>query len=118
MTWRPDDAVVLGMKTQDTAAALTTWPLWLRRRVTIVCAQNGVENERLALRRFADVKGMCVMLPAAHMEPGRVEAYGRPLTGLLDVGVYPAGRDATSERIAKDLEASAFSSTASDDMMR
>jgi 2-dehydropantoate 2-reductase len=118
LTWRPDDAVVLGMKTQDTAAALNDLAAVAPPAVTIVCAQNGVENERLAVRRFADIKGMCVMLPAAHMAPGRVEAYGRPLTGLLDVGAYPSGRDRTSEQIAEDLEASTFSSTASDDVMR
>ena len=30
----------------------------------VVCAQNGVDNERTALRRFAHVYGMSVLLPA------------------------------------------------------
>ena len=42
----------------------------------IVCLQNGVENERLALRLFESVYGAVVMLPAAHLDPGVVQAYG------------------------------------------
>ncbi len=116
--WKSDDVVVLAMKTQDTAAALQDLSASAPPTVTIVCAQNGVENERLALRCFAHVHGMCVMLPAAHISPGHVEAYGRPVTGLLDIGAYPRGRDRTTERIAADLGSSGFSSVAVDDVMR
>ena len=65
-----------------------------RRRLPIVCAQNGVENERVALRRFDNVYGMCVMCPATHLEPGRVEASSSPVTGLMDLGRWPTGADA------------------------
>ena len=41
------------------------------------CAQNGVENERLALRRTSPVYGVCVMLPGEHVEPGVVERVRR-----------------------------------------
>ncbi len=116
--WKTDDVVVLGMKTQDTAAALRDLSACAPPTATIVCAQNGLENERLALRSFAQVLGMCVMLPAAHISPGRVEAYGRPMTGLLDIGAYPQGRDRVAERIAADLEAASFSSHVVDDVMR
>ncbi|MDQ6697360.1 MAG: 2-dehydropantoate 2-reductase [Actinomycetota bacterium] len=116
--WKSDDVAVLAMKTQDTAAALQDLAACAPPTVTIVCAQNGLENERLALRAFAQVHGMCVMLPAAHISPGEVEAYGRPLTGLLDVGAYPSGRGRITERIAEDLDAAGFSSHAVDDVMR
>jgi 2-dehydropantoate 2-reductase len=114
IAWRADDVVLLAMKTQDTTAAIATLPM----NVPIVCAQNGVENERIAARRFANVYGMCVMLPAQHLEPGVVEASSAPITGLLDVGVYPNGVDQTSEEIAKTLSASSFESVPRADIMR
>jgi 2-dehydropantoate 2-reductase len=86
--------------------------------VHVVCAQNGVENERLALRRFANVHGMCVMLPATHLEPGVVEVSGTPVAGILDVGRYPAGLDATTEAVAGALDGHGFSSHAVADVMR
>src|SRR5439155_47487 len=73
--WRDDDAVLLAMKTQDTAAALDALAASAPASVRVICAQNGVENERLALRRFASVYGMLVILGAAHLEPGSVEYY-------------------------------------------
>ena len=75
-------------------------------------------NERAALRVFANVYGMCVMCPTGHLEPGVVEAYSSPVTGLLDVGRYPHGVDATAETIAGALEASTFKSEPRDDIMR
>lgn len=119
LTWEEDDVVVLAMKTQDTGAALDALiergaPAGLR----IVCAQNGVENERLALRRFEHVYAMCVMCPASHLEPGVVEASSTPITGLLDLGRYPSGLDDTAVRIAGALSASTFESVPRADVMR
>src|SRR3954467_5586770 len=87
---RDDDVLMLTTKTQQTAALLDALP---RRDLPIVCAQNGVTNERIALRRFADVYAMVVMLPAVHLEPGRVDAQGAPYSGLLDLGRYWHGVD-------------------------
>jgi 2-dehydropantoate 2-reductase len=61
---------------------------------------------------------MCVMLPAAHLEPGVVQAYGMPTTGLLDVGRYPRGSDAVAAQVAADLRGARCSSEALDDIMR
>lgn len=114
-----DDVVFLAMKTQHTAAALddlaTSSPA---RRMSIVCAQNGVENERLASRWFADVYAMCVMCPAGHLEPGVVEAFGAPFQGLLDLGRYPTGLDARAEAISAALERAGFASIPRADIMR
>jgi 2-dehydropantoate 2-reductase len=112
------DVVVLAMKTQDTSAALDALAAVAPATTPVVCAQNGVENERLALRRFAFVHGMCVMLPATHLEPGVVEVSSTPIAGILDVGRYPSGHDETTEAVASALEASGFSSHAVDDVMR
>ena len=54
-----DDVVVLAMKTQDTHLALTALAAVAPSDVRVACAQNGVENERLALRRTsARVRGV------------------------------------------------------------
>lgn len=115
---RDDDVLVLATKTQDTAAALDTWAP-VAQGLPLVCAQNGVANERLALRRFPDVYGMCVWLPSAHVEPGVVVAPCAPLTGMLHLGRYPHGTDATASRIAAGLETSVFlRAPVTEDVMR
>ena len=87
---RSDDVLVLAVKSQDTATALRAWadrPVagggTAAERLPVVCAQNGVDNERAALRRFASVVAMCVWLPATFLEPGRVSAGGTPVPGVL-----------------------------------
>jgi 2-dehydropantoate 2-reductase len=115
--WRRDDVVLLGVKSQDTAAALDQ----LRAAApgaAVVCLQNGVENERQALRRFERVYGVCVMLPTGHLEPGVVLAFSSPITGLLDIGRYPSGVDGVAEEIAAALRASTFESVPRPDIMR
>jgi 2-dehydropantoate 2-reductase len=113
-----DDVVLLAMKGQDTYGALDALSTSAPPGIAVVCAQNGVANERAALRMFANVYGMCVMCPTGHLEPGVVEAYSSPITGLLDVGKYPAGVDTMSRTIAAALEASTFKSEPRDDIMR
>jgi 2-dehydropantoate 2-reductase len=115
LTFSGDDVVVLAMKTQDTASALAALPV---DDLAIVCAQNGVENERLALRRFARVYAMCVMCPATHVALGVVEPSSAPIAGLLDVGCATGGLDATAEAIAAALSASTFESVPRPDIMR
>jgi 2-dehydropantoate 2-reductase len=58
------------------------------------------------------------MLPTAHIDPGVVIAQAPPITGLLDVGRYPAGLDARAEAIAAALTASTFESIPRADVMR
>jgi 2-dehydropantoate 2-reductase len=111
----PGDVVILATKTQDTVRAVAS--LSDAPDVTIVCAQNGVQNERMVLRRFADVHAMCVALPASHLEPGVVECYASPRSGILDVGRYPNGTDPTDERMAADLDAAGFVTSADPQVM-
>lgn len=116
--WRDGDVVVLAMKTQDTADAVRALAVCAPPPVTIVCAQNGVENERTALRSFANVQAMCVMLPATHLEPGVVQANATPVPGILDLGRYPSGVDGMTEAVAADLSAAGFSSRPQPEVMR
>lgn len=118
LDWTDGDVVLLAMKTQDTEPALRDLVAVAPAGVHLVCAQNGVENERLALRRFAHVYAMCVMLPASHVEPGTVVVHSSPVAGILDVGHYPTGSDSVAERIAGDLDTCGFSSRPSERIMR
>ena len=112
------DVVLLATKSQDTAGALAALRGAEDHEVPIVCLQNGVENERVALRTFRDVYGAVVMAPTAHLEPGVVEAYGARLSGMIDVGRYPQGSDELCEEITAALGASQFSSRPASDIMR
>jgi 2-dehydropantoate 2-reductase len=122
---RRGDVLVVAVKTQDAAAAHAEWA-WRPVRggtvaaesLPVVCAQNGVAGERFALRRFRQVYGMCVWLPAAHLEPGTVEAQGAPMAGMLQIGRYPSGIDATAAQIGEDLAKSNFLAPVSADVMR
>lgn len=121
---RADDVLVLATKTQDSTplldavAGLPVGSSTAADRLPVFCAQNGVANERIALRRFANVYGVVVMMPAEHLEPGRIVAHGTPFSGLLDVGRYPRGIDGAAEQVAGDLGGSGFSSRAVADIMR
>ena len=96
---------MLATKSQDTAGrAAGAARCRAASSTPVVCLQNGVENERIALRLFANVYGAVVMSPTAHLEPGVVQAYGSRGTGVIDVGRYPSGVDAVCEEIADALE--------------
>jgi len=113
-----DDLVFLTMKTQDTASALIELQTLADPHAAVVCAQNGVENERLALRRCSEVYGLCVYLPAQHLQPGVVQAYAGPSLGVLDLGRFPGGVDERAEAIAAALRDARFASEARPDIMR
>lgn len=123
---RADDVLVLAVKTQDSVAALDDWahrPVagggTAGERLPLLCAQNGVDNERLALRRFRRVVGVCVWLPATYLEPGLVSAGGDPLSGVLHLGTFPAGgKDPALAQIAADLKGSHFDAPLPEDVMR
>ena len=124
------DALILAVKSQDTAAVLATWngcPVtggaWApdsqaadsqardsqaADSVPVFCMQNGVDNERQAARLFAHVYGVGVQMPADLLEPGQVVAPGSPVAGVMEIGRYPAGTGQAAERLAADLTASGF----------
>jgi|HubBroStandDraft_6_1064221.scaffolds.fasta_scaffold07867_8 2-dehydropantoate 2-reductase len=84
----------------------------------VVCMQNGVENERRALRHFPRTFGMCVMCPASQLQPGVVQVHSAPVSGLLDLGCFPHGLDAQAQAIADAIDATTFESVARPDIMR
>lgn len=121
----PDDVLIVAVKVQDSLATLDEWS---GRPVTgggtagtelpVVCAQNGVEGERIALRRFARVYGMCVVLPAGYLTPGRITAIGDPEVGALTIGRYPTGSDGLVHRISADLRQANIAGYPSTTVMR
>jgi 2-dehydropantoate 2-reductase len=117
LTFGADDVVVLALKSQDTHTALDALEKLASPDLPIVCAQNGVENERRALRVFANVYGMCVMMAAVHIEPGVVHVHNTPQRGVCDVGRFPRGADAISQAVAADFVAASIFSDATDDIM-
>ncbi|MCK9485717.1 MAG: ketopantoate reductase family protein [Dehalococcoidia bacterium] len=116
--WRGDEVVLLTMKTQDTPDALDDLRAAAGTDVPVLCAQNGLENERMAARRFRDVYAMLVHLPATHLEPGEVLLNGTGVSGVLHAGRYPTGTDATIEAVCAGLVASDFAADPTPTVMR
>lgn len=112
-----DDVVFLGMKGNDTDAAVQALAR-VAPRTPVVCLQNGVANERVALRHFENVYGVCVMCPTTHLEPGVVRADCAPVPGILDTGRFPSGVDSTVSLITEDLRRAGFHSEPQPDIMR
>jgi 2-dehydropantoate 2-reductase len=113
-----DDVVLLAVKSQDTEGALNSLVGNAPLDTPIVCLQNGVENERVALRRFAYVYGGMVIVPATYLSPGTVSVGSSPTLGICDVGAYPSGSDEITKDLAAALVASRWSSEAVHDIMR
>lgn len=115
---RADDVVFFTMKSQDTIPAADALAAVAPAGLHVVCAQNGVDNERVAARRFAHVHAMCVRCSASYLEPGTIRAFGAPRMGILDVGGFRSGVDDVDRRIAADFENAVMYAEADPDVMR
>ncbi len=114
----PDDAVILCMKSQHTEQALRDLQGAVGDAARVICCQNGVDNERMALRRFPHTYGMVVFLPAEHLEPGVVVNFAEGSAGGLDTGVYPTGVDDFIAAVAAALTTAGFTCAADPRVMR
>jgi len=117
LEWTADDVALLTMKTQDTEAALRALEAAAGTEVPVFCAQNGVENERLASRRFERVYATLVALPATFLVPGEVVASAAPLSGCLHSGRYPAGTDSIADEVCAALSKARYHCLPSADAM-
>lgn len=115
---RPDDVVLLAVKSQDTREALASLARCFPPSVAVVCMQNGVDNEREALRLFPNVYAVPVWCPATYLDEGVVHAHSSPIRGVLDVGRYPRGEDRLSVELATRFSAAGFRSVSRPDIMR
>lgn len=118
INWRDGDVALVAVKSQHSPAVLAELARAAPADLPVVCLQNGVRNEPEALRRFADVYGVPVACPTAHLEPGVVQAFSAPVTGILDVGRFPGGVDDTAAEIAGVFAAASFDSSPIADVAR
>ncbi|MEC7763183.1 MAG: 2-dehydropantoate 2-reductase [Pseudomonadota bacterium] len=113
----PDDLILLAIKGQDTedavedlrAAGVTSQPIF--------CLQNGVANETKALRRFPNVHGVTVMMPAMFTVPGEVVVQSAPKLGLFYVGRFPGGSDKADEALCEALNKAGIAAFVKEDVM-
>jgi 2-dehydropantoate 2-reductase len=115
--WRGDEVVMLAVKSQHTVDALLALRDAAPVSTPVVCLQNGVVNEREALRFFERVYGVTVMAPTGHLEPGVVQAWAHPIAAILDIGRYPTGVDEVAEEWAAAVSASRMVSVPRPDIM-
>jgi 2-dehydropantoate 2-reductase len=95
------DVLIFATKTQQLDAALQEWvdrPVHTPDGVVgtagellpAMTALNGVAAEEKALRYFQRVFGICVWLPAVHLEPGEVIVRSWPVVGQFHIARWPA----------------------------
>lgn len=95
------DVLVFATKTQQLDAALQEWvdqPVHdsdgvvgtAGEHLPAMTALNGVAAEEKALRYFRRVFGICVWLPAVHLEPGEVVVRAWPVVGQFHIARWPA----------------------------
>lgn len=118
ITPRADDVILLTTKTQDTPRALDDLRAAGFADQAIFCVQNGVENERLALRLFPNVHGVNVMMPAEYLAADEAVCFGRTNFGVFDIGRYPQGADQTDTALAEALTAARIKCFVDEDVMQ
>jgi 2-dehydropantoate 2-reductase len=103
------DVLIFTTKTQQLDAALQQWvdqPVYgsdhrrhdspydvvgtAGERLPAMTALNGVAAEEKALRYFRRVFGICVWLPAVHLDPGEVIVRSWPVVGQFHIARWPA----------------------------
>jgi 2-dehydropantoate 2-reductase len=125
----PGDVLVLATKTQDVEPLIAQWARRPVRQadgtvapaavsIPVLTLQNGLEAERIALRRFKTVFGGVLWVAASYIQAGEVSAPGWPAVGVVWVGAYPGGAHPGAATIAADLRASGFEAQAVDDIRR
>lgn len=119
MTFDSNTVVLLCMKSQHTQAALEDLSRCAdASHCRIVCMQNGVANEQMALRFFQHIYAAVVNLPALFLTPGEVVSHADGAAGILDCGCFPGGTDDSIVQIAEDLSLAGFSAVAEPAIMR
>lgn len=116
VTLTPDDVLVFAVKTQDLESAARVWAWQPVGRSTAseelpaVSVQNGLDADRILLRRFRTVIGGSLLTPAQHLEPGVVRSGALGPPGVLTLGPVgsPGADPETVERIAAELRGAGY----------
>jgi 2-dehydropantoate 2-reductase len=72
----------------------------------------------MAAQRFSNVYGVFVWCPADYLTPGHVRVWCSPRSGILHIGRYPSGSDATAGDVAAAFRGATFYAEAKPDIMR
>jgi 2-dehydropantoate 2-reductase len=115
--WSAEPVVILAVKSHQTQTALDDLAAHAPSGTPVFVAQNGVANEAAVLRRFANVYAVAVLVSAAHLEPGVVVQQSYPVTGILDLGRYPAGGDEVAQQVSAAFRSAQFLSEVRDDIV-
>jgi 2-dehydropantoate 2-reductase len=121
---RRGDILVLAVKAQDVEAATEFWA-WrdvedsgFASELPLVTLQNGLAAEDIALRRFDRVYAASIRIPARYTVTGEVVVGGEPNVGIVALGRYPQGLDATALSIVSDLSRAGYLAEARPDIRR
>ena len=131
---RADDVIVVSTKTQqvlDVLPEVADAPVRAADGTVIgsaggllpvFLATNGVSAEPLAVRYVRRVFGVCIWMPAVHLEPGEVIVRGVPMSGILHLGRVPAARFEPADRallaeVAADWRKATFDIALPEDVM-
>ena len=129
-----DDVIVLSTKTQqvlDVLPEVADAPVHdgegrvvgsAGDLLPVFLATNGVSAESLAARYVRRVFGVCIWMPAVHLEPAEVIIRGVPMSGILHLGRVPAERaepadHALLEEVAADWKQATFGIALPEDVM-
>ncbi len=74
----------------------------------IVTLQNGMANERAALRFFAHVIGGVIWIPATYVVPGEVVNHAEAAPAVIHLGRFPGGVDETTGDVAEEMRRGGF----------
>jgi 2-dehydropantoate 2-reductase len=117
--FRPGDAVLLCVKSQDTDRALVE----IRaaggdpHELPILCCQNSITNEPAALRYFRRVYGVLIVVPGVFLEDGVVHNPIRGNAGYVEIGCLPQGTDTLAAEVAGDLSRATYAAAPNAEVM-
>jgi 2-dehydropantoate 2-reductase len=109
------DVIFLCVKGQDTEEALVKLKSGVED-IPVICMQNGVRNEEIAVRYFSKVYGAMLRIGAEYLKDGEIIARNYP-PGLIILGCYPQGTDNLVVKVSEQLRAAGFWVKFSDTVM-
>lgn len=115
---RGSDVLVLATKAQDAEDALAHWAWKLvalddggegvAADLPILTFQNGLATEALALRRFRQVYGVSIAVPASYLVPGEVAVASDDTVGQIVIGRYPTGSGPLQDAFVEAFAAAGY----------
>lgn len=119
VNWTGEEAVYMCMKSQDTEGALGDLVATGADTdsVPVICFQNGIANEPIAVRYCGNVYGAMVNIPGIFLEDGVVHNPIVGNAGYVDLGLYPLGLNGTAERLVTDLRKAGYAAFTNENIM-